>query len=300
MKSFDQVLKDLDEKLSLYEGDQCVVSFNVLAECMNIGKFFEQVIPWCQRSSMLKRIFQLLVKHNCIVCLQELDQQTVDLLDMQNYTLIRGQGFRFGTGIYAPRDLILEAGVVEGASMKIPGDAMADIAIVKEWGKRTAPLVYIKTRDFYVFTTHYPLCLAMPAIKVLYTASIRSQISKIAGDQPHLLMVDANTMPIEQTFKYLTEPGFIPTDKYLPWEDFPASLGEEYTIDDYRIITNHAKAPGRPAFKGTIDYALLNPALVDQFTWSSVTAEILHRPQPSQIWPSDHTLIAVTLSKIQS
>lgn len=307
MSSFERNLKDLNAELARLHGNSTttlVISFNALGECMNLPQFFERILSWKQRSEMLEKIFQCLVNWKCIVCLQEIDEPIEKLLlnITEEYTLITGQGFRFKTGIYAPRNVICEQGSVEGSTMPIPEDAVDVMpGLAEEWLKRTTALVHIKTiQGFYIFTTHYPLSLALPSLKVLYTASIIDQIKAIAGSTDHLLLVDANTLPTEQTFDYLTVPGFRPTGKYLPWTDFPALDMTYYVLPGG--ITNHAKAPERPAFSGRLDYVFISHDMnsydIDHIS-QAFTDQIVKNPLPDDSWPSDHTLIAISIKDVQ-
>lgn len=286
-----------------------VLGWNMLATCMCNGTHFGGECPdEIERGHRLWRLLCNLLDHKPVICLQEVDEANLSILktiQLQSgregrpkYHLVHCKGFRFGNAIIAPVKSLGEHGSFRVTDYPIPpGVKTTCPGLREEWAKRESMMVYAEIDGLPIITAHFPVSLADPSLKVLFAKSLQVKIRQLT-DKPYLLLVDANTKPEEDTYKYLTEPGFVPEGKYLPWEGFPPA--EPLKVLTRPMITNHNLSPRGKVFQAQLDYVFASPELDlpqdDEFhtLLESLNKIALAKPGPSDIWPSDHSIVGAT------
>lgn len=167
-----------------------------------------------------------------------------------------------------------------------------------------------KSQSFVVGTYHMPCAFYLPALMMIHSALSTQHIQKFAKSDPYVFAGDFNIKPSDPMYTLLTE-GAMPTDT----PDVPPNeAGDEKFKMSVRpmrsaykekcgsepALTNWAKTsrPGSPLkeFTGTLDYVFISPEWVVEDVQELPSQETAGGPFPSQHEPSDHLLLATSLT----
>ena len=160
--------------------------------------------------------------------------------------------------------------------------------------------------EFGVANYHMPCMFRNPGVMTIHSQLAAAYAQRMAGGLPAVLMGDFNLKPGDGGYDLITTGGIPDTHDAAPgappgelWDtklSYPMRSAYKVALGSEPDFTNHAQIKDDEPFIDTLDYIFVSPTVQVKEVVTLPHRNDVKGPFPSKTEPSDHILLAATLT----